>query len=204
MKLATNEIKQIERYLDAKGIVYVDLRFEILDHLILQIEEEINNSCVDFESAFLQVTKQWNAHFNYSSSLLFGLSFSAPKLILDKAKKIYLKYFIIYKLSFLLLPFLNTEVGISTFLKCVIIGIMVLFSIISFITFNKIRTSSKKTVYSFIAKTQIWSVIAFPVFILVVYKGLYTSLWLLFNMSILLYCSIVFLKKHQQIVKQFN
>ncbi|WP_194768209.1 hypothetical protein [Tamlana sp. I1] len=204
MKLTTDEIKQIEKFLDVKGIVYVDLRIEILDHLILQIEDEMNNHGVDFEYAFVQVTKKWNSYFNNSSSLLFGLTFSAPKLVIDKAKKIYLKYFIIYMLTCFFLPFINDEVEISTFLTCVLVGIILLFSVISIIKFNKIRKSSEKTVYSFIAKTQIWSVITYPLIIIVVFQGLYTSLWLLFNSFIFLYCSIVFLKKHQKIIKQFN
>jgi len=204
MTLSTNEIRQIEKYLDSKGIIYVDLRFEILDHIILQIEEEINGSGIDFESAFLHVTKQWNAHFYETSSLLFGVMFAAPKLILDKAKKIYLKYFIVYTLSCFLFPFLNIEVEISTFLKFVIIGVAFLFLIISLVNFNKVRKSTKKTVYSFIARTQIWSVVFFPVIIFVVGQGLYASIWFLFNLFLIYYSSIVFFKKHKQIVKQFN
>ncbi|AUS05236.1 hypothetical protein [Pseudotamlana carrageenivorans] len=204
MKLTTDEIRQIEKFLDVKGMVYVDLRFEILDHLILQIEEEMNSLGVDFEYAFLQVTKKWNSYFSNSSSLLFGLTFSAPKLVIDKAKKIYLKYFIICTLACLFLPVINNEVEISTFLTCVFFGIILLFSIVSIIMFNKIRKSRKKTVYSFIAKTQLLSVITYPVSTIFIFRGLYTSLWLLFIISILLYCSIVFLKKHQKIIKQFN
>ena len=72
-KLTNIEIKHIEKYLDKKGIVYVDLRFETLDHLILQIEDIINNTGIDFSTAFNQVTKQWDVHFKETSSLLFGV-----------------------------------------------------------------------------------------------------------------------------------
>ncbi|WP_170063268.1 hypothetical protein [Polaribacter porphyrae] len=51
MEITKEQIQQVENYLDKKGLHYVDVRLEILDHIILDIEAEMNQE-TNFNDAF--------------------------------------------------------------------------------------------------------------------------------------------------------
>ena len=48
MKLTEEQIKEVETYLTKKGVKYIDLRFEILDHISTDIENSMNKKQLDF------------------------------------------------------------------------------------------------------------------------------------------------------------
>ena len=59
----------------------------------MQIEQKLEVENTDFETIFYQVTDQWNKQLNSSSSFIFGLTYSAPKVVMNKAKKIFKPFF---------------------------------------------------------------------------------------------------------------
>ena len=52
MKLTEEQIKEVETYLTKKGVKYIDLRFEILDHISTDIENSMNKKQLDFNETF--------------------------------------------------------------------------------------------------------------------------------------------------------
>ncbi|WP_272150855.1 hypothetical protein [Tenacibaculum aiptasiae] len=200
MELTDNQIQRINSYLDAKGIKLIDFRIEIFDHIISEIERKLSNDNLDFETAFKLVIKKWNFELKKTNSFIFGRFYSAPKIVIDRAKRIFLKYFLAsfspIFISFLIIfnkkVLLSNVFGYFTFFSIVILLFISLFFVI------KIIASKEKTVYSFIIKTQITNFIVMP------YILVSNSINDIFNISILIYMmvvnyySILFYKKHKQ------
>lgn len=200
MELTNKQIQRINNYLDIKEIKLIDFRIEIFDHIISEIEQKIFNDNLDFETAFKFVIKKWNLELKKTNSFIFGRFYSAPKIIIDRAKRIFLKYFLAsffpIFISFLIIfnkkIFLSNAFGYFTFFSIVTLLFISLFFVV------KIITSKEKTVYSFIIKTQITNFIVIP------YILISNSINDIFNISILIYMMVVnyysisFYKKHKQ------
>ncbi|KAB1158965.1 hypothetical protein F7018_07620 [Tenacibaculum aiptasiae] len=200
MELTNKQIQRINNYLDIKEIKLIDFRIEIFDHIISEIEQKLFNENLDFETAFNLVIKKWNLELKKTNSFVFGRFYTAPKIVIDRAKRIFLKYFLAsfspIFFSFLIIfnkkIFLSNVFGYFTFFSIVILLFISLFFVI------KIITSKEKTVYSFIIKTQVTNFIVMP------YILISNSINDIFNISILIYMMVVnyysisFYKKHKQ------
>ncbi|MFV8368822.1 hypothetical protein [Flavobacterium sp. LB2R40] len=85
MKLTTEQVAQIEETLVLNGLVYQDVKLELLDHIASEIEKKICNETNSFEVAFKVVFKKWKPELRLSSyGLLLGRGYSGPKIIMDK------------------------------------------------------------------------------------------------------------------------
>ena len=51
MELTKEQIQQVERYLDKKNFDFIDLKVEVLDHMVSDIESFLVNNYT-FENAF--------------------------------------------------------------------------------------------------------------------------------------------------------
>lgn len=212
MKLNETQIQKVENYLHKKRFDYVDLKHEVLDHMILDIESKMKSENVGFKSAFHKVRlEKWSRLLREDSSFMFGLGFSAPKLVIEKAKKGYLKFylalFIAYFLPLLALTRFNFQVLGSLYL-----GIMQLLLGICFLLFAYImiaKGKQPKTTYSFVLKTQSLNVILG--FILV--ANLFTnnsgsidnieiSMFFAFVFSTITY--VIFFQKHLKTLKKYK
>jgi len=87
MELTTQQLQRVEHYLNVKEITYIDIRTEVFDHIVSDIETKMETEKLDFETVFYNVTDKWNVHLKQTSSCFFGRIFSVPKIVLDKAKK---------------------------------------------------------------------------------------------------------------------
>ena len=126
MELTKNQIQEIENYIEVNNVDYLDLKIELLDHIVSDIEYKMNKG-FSFESA-LQLTKQkWSKHFRSSSSIFLGLQFSTSKVVLKKAVKEFRSFYVLYIIS-CILPFVifrnvlvdfteNTISYVNSFLK---------------------------------------------------------------------------------------
>ena len=207
MELTKEQIQRVEKYLDKKGVKFIDFRIEIFDHIISQIEQQLAIDNADFKTVFYQVTNQWNKQLDETSSWLLGLTYTAPKIVIKKAKKVFTPYFIISFLPFLItfIPVLlkkkiiiNETIGYLTF------SFIITFLLISLFYTFKIWKSKEKTVYSFIIKTQTLNFTLIPIVIID------SSISDFFNISILLYIIVSayysrrFYKKHQQEKERYS
>ena len=160
MELTKEQVQKVENYLNTKGIDYIDIRLEVFDHIVSDIESKIENEKLNFETAFKYVTIKWNKHLVDTSSWVFGVGYSAPKIVIEKAKKQFKKWF---KLSFFIFLFSlifidKLSYSIADNLKNNINHFLQIITVLSFLIFVFLlilKSKNKiKTTYSFILKTQ--------------------------------------------------
>ena len=216
MELTNEELQQVENYLDKKDITFIDIRMEVFDHIVSDIEAKMETEKLDFETVFYSVTDKWNIHLKQESSFYFGSMFSVPKIVLEKAKKSFKKYYIIGVLVFLI-PFLSirilnpvfteeTKNTINLFLQIVTILSFVVFAILMIIkSINKTQTT-----YRFILNTQSLSFI-FSMIVLIdldffTPKGILDSILvgLLSTFVFTTYIYYHFLNKHKEAIKKYK
>jgi hypothetical protein len=159
MELTTKQIQEIENYIKAKDVDYIDLKIELLDHIISDIENLVDKGFL-FENAFQLTKEKWNKHFRSSSSFYLGFQYSASKIVLKKAVKEFRPFYVLYFLSYFL-PFIifknisvdfneNTMFAVNTFFKISTLLALLYVVIIIF----RVMFFKEKTTYRFILKTQ--------------------------------------------------
>jgi hypothetical protein len=76
MKLTTEQIDQIDTFLERNDVKYLDIKLELLDHIASQIEALMSDQNSSFEEAFTKITTHWKPRFRSSTSFLIGLFYS--------------------------------------------------------------------------------------------------------------------------------
>ena len=85
MKLTNQQITTIEERLILNGLVYDDIKLELVDHIASEIEHKMNLEQTSFETVFTAVFNKWEGLLETtSSSIWLGILFQAPKIIVDK------------------------------------------------------------------------------------------------------------------------
>ncbi|MEN9910033.1 MAG: hypothetical protein RLZZ540_3192 [Bacteroidota bacterium] len=92
MKLTNQQIAIIDQTLIDKGVVYDDIKLELLDHIVTDIELETEES--NFDVAFSKAMFKWEGLLEERSS--FWGSFSGPRIVIEKFS---ILYKILYKFS---------------------------------------------------------------------------------------------------------
>ncbi|MGJ8760166.1 hypothetical protein H0I29_05885 [Polaribacter sp. R2A056_3_33] len=159
MELTNEQIQLVENYLDKKSFDFIDLKVEILDHMISDIESFMDKE-YSFENAFKITVLKWDKHFKDSSSFFFGLQYHESKIVVKKAAQIFKPFYFLYLTAYFLPIVIFTNFNI-VFSKSNTVFLNQLFfatSIISliyllYIIINNIRTKIKTT-YSYVLKTQ--------------------------------------------------
>jgi len=216
MELNKEQLQRVEHYLDKKNITYIDVRLEVLDHIISDIETKMETKKLDFETVFYNVTQKWNTHLEQASSYYFGLAYSQPKIVLEKAKKHFKKWFFLSFLSFLIPLLVINKINFS-FLESLKNELNLLFQVITVVTFIFFFVlfvlklmDKKKTTFSFILKTQIWNLlIGFIVLFDFDYLNKHGNLdtvqtCLLFAFMFSAYSYFHFYKKHKAAIKKYK
>ncbi|MBL7867754.1 MAG: hypothetical protein JNM71_07015 [Flavobacterium lindanitolerans] len=159
MKLDKNQIHIIETVLDKLGVVYVDYKYEILDHIATEVEEKMIIHTITFEQAFPEVLKKWQSKFKKSSSVLFGYFWEMPEILLNKCIKMYRKKLLLVFTGAMALT--SGFLLFSSFLKNHLVDFFsiatILYSVaflLSALGYVKIRLSKRKTSYGFLYKQQ--------------------------------------------------
>lgn len=177
MKLNKLQIQQIEAFLDRKSLKYIDLRYEVLDHIALGIEKQMENDSIDFSSAFTLETAKWNKELAEDASWWIGLVWYGPKIMIEKCVKIVKTFYLflipITTVLFLFLWFIfHTNNQLLSYSKEIetIIGVYYLLCAVLILLFRfKIKASNYTTSYSFFFRTQAF-------FTCLLYLG-YNPLW---------------------------
>lgn len=201
-KLTQEQIQIIERFLDKKKLNYVDVRIEILDHMILQIEQKMKEQSLSFEEAFGRVKIAWKSTLDEASSWMLGTMFFAPKIVVQNAKKRFQKYFILSFIFLLIFGILgvNVKLELPEVYNQVLAGIVISLAMICLFNFIKIKRSKKKTMYSFLVRTQILTPVLFPFYMFVLFKNTFVLIGFLCYIAILCYTSFAFVSNHQKII----
>jgi len=175
MKLTKEQIQQIEDYLNNKKVKYIDIRFEILDHIISDVEFIIKNNNSYFEDAFSEVKLKWNKNFTSTSSWWLGLSNYAPSIFINKCLRIYKP--LVLKSVFGIVLFLIFTYAILEFFKLdllyfySIVKMIYIITILTFIGFFifwkiKIKRIKLKSSFSYLINKQIFPNIFFLLILL--------------------------------------
>lgn len=214
MKLNAEQINTIDTILEKLGVVYIDYKFEILDHIASEVEELMNETGDDFEKSLEIILKRWQPKFKKSSSTWFGYLWEMPEILMQKALKLYKRKMLLLVALSMFFAFLIYFFGetISEFYNV----IRVYFSIVvafQFVGYLKIRISSKKSTFGFLYKQQFLAFL-FLYFQQFIYATSYAkllqnpnglSLLMFFIMSMLIISplsSIHFYKEHFQQLKR--
>ncbi|MCI2229492.1 hypothetical protein MC378_09970 [Polaribacter sp. MSW13] len=164
MELTNEQVQQVENYLDNKSFDFIDLKLEILDHLISDIESFIDKG-FSFDNAFKATVLKWDKHFKDSSSFYFGLLYSESKIVVKKAVKIfkpfYFLYLTAYFLPLIILKKFSFTFSINTidYFDTLLNTLSVIFLIYLIYIIVKVFKSKVKTTYSFILRTQYLGVV---------------------------------------------
>jgi len=59
MELTKEQLQQVETYLDKKSFDFIDLKVEVLDHMVSDIESFLGNN-YSFENAFKIIVLKWD------------------------------------------------------------------------------------------------------------------------------------------------
>ncbi len=200
MELTKEQIQRVNKYLDSKGIKFIDFRIEIFDHIVSQIEQKLEAKNLNFETTFQQVTDNWNIQLNKTTSFIFGLMYPAPKVVINKAKRIFKTYLILCCLpiviSFLIV--FNTKMELNKMYGYFIISALIILLCVSLFFTYKISKSKEKTVFNFIIKTQLLNFIFLPLVLIGTSINDFINLGLLGYMLVVTYYLVSFYKKHQK------
>ncbi|WP_397444817.1 hypothetical protein [Polaribacter sp. R77954] len=212
MEITTAQIQDIEYYLDSKGINYIDIRPEILDHILLDIEAEMTAKKT-FEDSFLSVKLKWNPQLKETSSYLFGMGYLAPKIIITKAKKLYGKYMLLILASYLLpvIVLVNLDVIIKNPQENIFYNVSKVILALIFCAFLYLFFTKPKhpiTTYGFILKTLSLNSFVGLLVLLIFFTDLkeinpmHIGMYLSFTFSTYVY--YYFLKRHKEAIKKYK
>ena len=159
MELTKEQVQRVEHYLNVKEVAYIDLRMEILDHIVSDVEHFLSKNYT-FENAFTTVKLRWENHFKETSSLYLGLYYSESKIVVKKAVKIFKPFYFLYLVAYILpVAFLKLfPIQVSENTTNIVNVFLFPFSIIMLVYMLFIITSVRKlkvkSTYRFILKTQ--------------------------------------------------
>ncbi len=88
MKLTKEQIDKIDETLVLNGVVYEDIKLELIDHIASDIEEIIMKQSVAFETALINAFDKWEELLRPASNLFWApFWLNEPKLFMDKLVK---------------------------------------------------------------------------------------------------------------------
>ncbi|MGK0413049.1 MAG: hypothetical protein ACJA1B_001251 [Polaribacter sp.] len=164
MELTKEQTQKVENYLYNKNFDFIDLKDEILDHMVSDIENKMSKN-ISFENAFKMMLLKWDTHFRDTSSFFFGMMYSNSKIVVKKAVKLFKPFYFLYLAAYILpVAFLKLfPVTFSESIVDFINGFLLSFSIVmlGYMLFIFIRTrmTKVKTTYRFILSTQYFGLI---------------------------------------------
>lgn len=213
MQLTKEQIQKVEKYLHNKYFDFIDLKVEVLDHIISDVEEKMRLEKVSFHQAFASSKQRWSSQLTETTSMFFGLGFSAPKIVIQKAKKVYWKQYVLLLASYFL-PFLvlnNFDFKIenpNNYFFFPVLKIVVGFSLIAFFYMLLSKNNKIKTTYGFILKSQSLGILTG----LIVFMIIVSRLKELNSIHISMICSSLFItisyfnfyKKHKEAIKKYK
>ena len=216
MEITKEQLTRVESYLNLKNITHLDLRMEVLDHIVSDIESKMEIENLDFETVFKNVIQKWKPQFNNTSSFYFGVGYSAPKIVIEKAKKQFKKWsvfsFFFFFFSFILIDKLSFSMSDS--LKNIInlsFKIITLICFICHVFLMIVKSKDKvKTTFSFILRTQnlniLFGIILFFDFNILNKEGNFDTflVTILFAFVLSNFSYFHFYSKHKKVIKKYK
>ncbi|MBG7612012.1 hypothetical protein IU405_07100 [Polaribacter sp. BAL334] len=215
MELTKEQIEIVEHYLQNRKVEYLDLKVEILDHMILDIEQFMNKNH-SFENALKMTTIKWEQHFKQRSSFYFGMFYAESKIVVDKAVKEFRPFYFLYLAAYLLPMFFLKNSAISfqeqevNLINNLLLSATFLALIYMIYIIIKTQLSKQKSTYRFILKTQYIAVVFLIIPLLLGsfldHKGQLSSIFMSFLSAGFMVTFIChhFYKKHQAVIEKYK
>lgn len=214
MKLTKEQIEKVDNYLEEKQLNYIDLKHEVLDHILSDIENLTEK--ISFENAFKITILKWDKHLRETSSFWLGLMYSNKNIVMKKAVKVFRPFYIFYLIAYFI-PIIifkfftfKVPVRIASLINNVIYYLLTFLLLYVLVIIIKTYNSSKKTTYSFILKTQYAGLVFIAVILFVggIFdnEGRLSSIFASFTLAGLstLYSIHYFYKKHMQVLLKYK
>lgn len=155
MKLTTQQIATIEQTLFLNGVVYEDIKLELIDHIASEIEAKMDAERDSFETIFKAVLIKWKKVLQSSSNNIWlGMLFNAPQIVVDKlvsySKKQILNTLLLSVVFASSLSIIGYSIQIESFttiLRAILVGLFYAMAITTIISVFLIWQSSFKTTF---------------------------------------------------------
>lgn len=214
MELTKEQIFKIEKYLDQKYFDAIDLRPEILDHMVSDVETKMSRN-LSFESAFKMTVLKWDNHFKDTSNFFFGLMHTNSRIVVKKAVKLFKPFYFLYLVAYFLpVVFLNLyPIKVSESAVDFINGFLHSFSLalLGYMLFIIVKTkmTKVKTTFRFILSTQYSGLILLVMGLAVgIFKdsGAFNPVFTGFVCAgyVVVFTSHYFYKKHVAVISKFK
>jgi len=183
MTLDKTQIEAVESFIIKSDIDFVDIKFELLDHMVCDIEAIIEEEHISFEDAFNRTVDKWKPYFTESHSFWMGLAYIKPKIVIDKCGALMKKttlyslltalivasgvWFLSITLSF------NLDIIFSNLYKVRWVLFAVSLGLVGY-HFWAIQSKKVKTVYGYCYTRQFFLL---PLFVLLINPSESTSFW---------------------------
>ncbi|MBT8300107.1 MAG: hypothetical protein KJO63_02130 [Maribacter sp.] len=159
MNLTTEQIQQIETYLDFKELNQLDLRNEVLDHMAAGVEKSLQDDGLTFKDAFDKEVKKWNDELSEHSNWLIGWAWTGPRILINKGvkktKQFYIKSMLVAMTIGTIMYLMNKTLIEKGFAEIVNGFVGLLYFAIFFlicILYWRIKATEYQTAYSFLFK----------------------------------------------------
>ena len=158
IKLNQKQLLEIEKYLDHRRLIQIDLKYEVLDHMANGIESLMKEG-KPFEQAFILEKQKWNKELRSYSSLWIGLVWSGPRIMMKMCerhiKKLYIN--VIWKSvvgAIFLMTLLNIfESWVNVqFIAYAMAGYYFFIAIALLVSLIQISKSKKQSTYRYLYK----------------------------------------------------
>ncbi|MCZ8230013.1 hypothetical protein [Flavobacterium sp.] len=210
MNLTTEQINQIDTFLERNDVKYLDIKLELLDHIASQIEALISDQNSSFEEAFTIITTHWKPRFRSSSSFLIGVVYSFPKIVLDRLVarvKKYTLFLFCFGVLFCIPMVYYKDYGrlILAPFDGLFTTLTILLSMVFYFLLIKINIHSKSTSYRFLVN-QSAPVIILIMFFNIVLDQEVIELKLFYTLLILFQATIAFqnYRLHTSFIKKLT
>lgn len=156
MKLTNQQIEIINQTLVLNGIVYDDVKLELIDHIATDIENQLENQEFDFEVALKKSFENWSDQLHLTKSFWVNTKKAVPRIVIDKLSILYKNQYkfalltvVIFSTLMTTITTLNPEEYIYNTLKVVFSSVYFLFCLaiitsVFFIWKIKLKTISGK------------------------------------------------------------
>lgn len=161
MKLTNQQIAIIDKTLVLNGMIYDDVKLELIDHIATDIENQLENQESDFEVALKKSFENWSEQLQLANSFWVNTKKAVPRMLLDKwileAKKKLIKGSIIAIVLAVLITIIEKKLDNETLITNVRTILQVIFSIelVAILVFKFfIWKSDRKSFSGFLFQTQ--------------------------------------------------
>ncbi|CAN0570702.1 unnamed protein product [Ectocarpus sp. 12 AP-2014] len=194
MKLNEEQNREIEGYLETKGVYQIDLKYEILDHITSGVENSMENQGFNFQKSFELEQTKWQAELNSLKISKYNIDFKTPKIVLRRywavIREMYTKAFVMTLGAFMsIFIFVKSGMVPAESFNTVFGYFYLTAFIIIALSFLKMKSDDTNTVDKMIFKTTMGYFMAW----LIVFNPLLTQMYWVFQAGEVM---IVFLTIH--------